>query len=165
MIKAKYTIKDFLPLISVFSIIIVISLFWVNAVQGDFMRWMELFMGLFFLIFSAFKLANLKGFAVAYREYDIVAVRYAWYGWAYPFIELGLGVLYLLSLFLVFTNILTIIVMTISAIGVYIKLRKKEKILCACLGAVFKIPMTWVTFTEDLLMGSMAILMLVLILV
>ena len=33
--------------------------------------------------------------------------------------------------------------------------------MCACLGVVFKIPMTYVTLTEDLLMGTMAFVMLI----
>jgi hypothetical protein len=52
--------------------------------------------------------------------------------------------------------------MGIGAIGVYIKLLKKEEIPCACLGTVFKVPMIWVTLAEDLLMVAMAVIMLIL---
>jgi hypothetical protein len=51
--------------------------------------------------------------------------------------------------------------MLISALGVANELRKKQTIMCACLGTVFKIPMTYVTLFEDLLMASMALYMLV----
>ena len=50
--------------------------------------------------------------------------------------------------------------MVIGAVGVAGELRKKNQIPCACLGVVFKIPMTTVTFIEDVLMAVMAILML-----
>jgi len=163
MIKERYTIKDFLPLISIFMGITVLSLFWVNAFSGGFMRWMEGFMGLFFVVFGLFKVFNLKGFADAYRMYDVVAMKYPKYGFMYPFIELVLGGLYLLGLFSVATNIITLFVMSISAWGVYLKLRKKEKIMCACLGVVFKVPMTWVTLAEDTLMAVMALIMLIII--
>jgi len=165
MIKEKYTIKDFLPLIAVFTGIIILSLLWANAFPGGFMRWMEVFMGLFFVVFGLFKVFNLKGFADAYRMYDIVAMKYPKYGYVYPSIELTLGALYLLGIFSLFTNIVTLFVMSISAVGVYLKLKKKEKIMCACLGVVFKVPMTWVTLTEDLLMALMAGVMLLLILI
>ena len=164
MIKEKYTIKDFLPLISIFIGITVFSLLWVGAFSGGFMRWMEVFMGLFFIVFGLFKVFNLKGFADAYRMYDVVAVKYPKYGFVYPFIELALGALYLLSIFPIATNIITLLVMGISAWGVYLKLRKKEKIMCACLGVVFRVPMTWVTLAEDTLMAFMALAMLVIIL-
>jgi len=164
MIKEKYTIKDFLPLISLFIFITVASIAWVMLSEGNFMRWMELFMGLFFIVFGLFKILNLKGFKDAYRMYDVVAMKYPKYGYVYPFIELTLGVLYLLGMFSLFTNIVTLFVMSISAVGVYLKLKKKEKIICACLGVVFKVPMTWVTLSEDLLMALMAGVVLLLIL-
>jgi len=162
MIKEKYTIKDFLPLIVIFAGIIILSILWVNAFSGGAMRWMEIFMGLFFVVFGLLKVINLKGFKDAYLMYDLVAMKYPRYGYMYPFIELSLGVLYLVSVFPIFTNITTLVVMFVSALGVYLKLKKKEKIMCACLGVVFKVPMTWVTLAEDLLMASMASGMLLL---
>lgn len=165
MIKEKYTVKDFLPLILIFMAITALSILWVNAFSGGFMRWMEVFMGLFFVVFGLFKIFNLKGFADAYRMYDVIAMKYPKYGYVYPFIELTFGALYLLGIFSLFTNIATLFVMSISAVGVYLKLEKKEKIMCACLGVVFKVPMTWVTLTEDLLMALMAGVMLLLILI
>jgi hypothetical protein len=163
MIKEKYTIKDFLPLISIFVGITVVSLLLVNVFDGGVMRWMEVFMGLFFVVFGLFKVFNLKGFADAYRMYDVIAMKYPQYGYLYPFVELALGGLYLASLFPVTVNVVTLFVMGISAVGVYLKLRKKEKILCACLGVVFKVPMTWVTLGEDALMAAMALTMLAII--
>lgn len=144
-----------------FTGIIFMSLLWLNAFGGGFMRWMEIFMGLFFVVFGLFKALNLKGFKDAYRMYDVIAMRYPSYGYVYPFLELGLGALYLLALYPLATNLATLVLMSVSAWGVYLKLRKKEKIMCACLGAVFKVPMTWVTLTEDLLMVGMALVMLI----
>ena len=160
MIKEKYTIKDFLPLTSIFVFITIASVAWVMLGESGFMRWMEVFMGLFFVIFGLFKVLNLKGFKDAYRMYDVIAMKYPLYGYAYPFFELGLGALYLLSLYPFTTNLVTLTLMSVSAWGVYLKLRKKEKIMCACLGVVFKVPMTWVTLAEDLLMAGMALVML-----
>lgn len=51
-------------------------------------------------------------------------------------------------------------VMLIGAYGVYRKLRAHEEIPCACLGTVFKVPMTWVTLGEDLLMAGMALFLI-----
>ena len=51
--------------------------------------------------------------------------------------------------------------MAISSIGVAIELSKKKEIMCACLGVVFKLPMTYVTLLEDLLMAAMALIMLI----
>ncbi|HEX7260376.1 MAG TPA: cation transporter, partial [Luteolibacter sp.] len=56
---------------------------------------MRLFMGGFFIAFSFFKMLDLRGFADAYRSYDIVAKTWPGYGYLYPFIELGLGLAYI----------------------------------------------------------------------
>jgi inner membrane protein involved in colicin E2 resistance len=41
----------------------------------DAMQWMQYFMSGFFLVFSFFKLLNLKGFAESYVMYDVLAKR------------------------------------------------------------------------------------------
>ena len=78
-----------------------------------------------------------------------------------PFIELSLGILYLLNQLPVFTNLATIIVMGISSIGVIQSIMNKRKIQCACLGTVFNLPMSTITLVEDLLMVVMADAMLI----
>jgi hypothetical protein len=119
------------------------------------------FMGIFFIVFSLFKIYNLHGFAQAYSTYDIIAKRSTVYAYAYPFIELSLGISYLFGLYPIATNVVTFVLMTIGAIGVGIELAQGNHITCACLGAVFKIPMTYVTLLEDLTMAFMALIMLI----
>ena len=123
-------------------------------------EWMSDFMAGFFLVFSFFKLLNLSGFVQAYRGYDLIAARSAAYAWVYPFIELGLGVAYLVRWQPQVTHWATLVVMLISAAGVLNALRQRQLIECACLGTVFKLPMSKVTLIEDLSMAAMAALML-----
>ena len=118
-------------------------------------------MGFFFLVFGSFKILKWKAFAMAYREYDVIAMRSSLYSYLYPVIEICLAIAYLFAWNLVYTNIVTIVIMLVSAYGVWLKLRKKEEIMCACLGTVFTFPMTKVTLFEDLLMAVMAVGMLV----
>lgn len=123
-------------------------------------EWMSDFMAGFFLVFSFFKLLNLGGFVQAYRGYDLIAAKSAAYAWAYPFIELALGVAYLTRWQPQLTHWATLVVMLVSAAGVLNALRKRQLIECACLGTVFKLPMSKVTLIEDLSMAGMAALML-----
>ncbi len=123
-------------------------------------EWMSDFMAGFFLVFSFFKLLNLSGFVQAYRGYDLIAAKSAAYAWAYPFIELALGVAYLTRWQPQLTHWATLAVMLVSAAGVLNALRKRQLIECACLGTVFKLPMSKVTLIEDLSMAVMAALML-----
>ena len=124
-------------------------------------EWMSDFMAGFFLVFSFFKFLNLSGFVQAYRGYDLLASKSAAYAWAYPFIELALGVAYLIRWQPQITHWATLVVMLLSAAGVLNALRKRQIIECACLGTVFKLPMSKVTLFEDLSMALMAALMLV----
>ena len=124
------------------------------------MKWMNHFMGGFFLAFSFFKFLDLKGFADSYKMYDIVAKRIPFWAYLYPFIELGLGLSFLSNIFPLLTNSITFIVMTISIIGVLQAVLNKKKIQCACLGAVFNLPMSTVTIIEDALMSVMSGIMI-----
>jgi hypothetical protein len=128
----------------------------------SFMEWMRHFMAGFFIVFAFFKLLNLRGFAQSYRMYDIVAARWKGWGFIYPFVELALGVAYLIQWNPAYTNWITILVLGVSSIGVIKSNLNKKKIKCACLGDVFNLPMSTVTIVEDLSMVAMAGAMLLL---
>jgi hypothetical protein len=156
----RYTVQDFVPLIIIFSLIGLITLGHQLYYGFEFMAGMRILMAAFFLTFGLFKAINLAGFAEAYSIYDLIAQRFYWYGYIYPFLELFLGVAYLLKCNLFTINIITLVLMSVSAAGVFNELRKGKTIVCACLGTVFKIPMTYVTLAEDLIMATMALVML-----
>lgn len=121
---------------------------------------MRHFMAGFFIVFAFFKLLNLEGFANSYQMYDIVAAKWKGWGLIYPFVELALGVAYLINIFPFYVNLITIIVLGVSSIGVIKSNLDKKKIKCACLGDVFNLPMSTVTIIEDLSMVAMALVML-----
>ncbi len=121
---------------------------------------MRLFMAGFFLTFSFFKLLDVRAFASAYAGYDLLAARWPTWGFIYPFVELALGVAYLSHFAPTATHIATLVVMGFSALGVIQAVAGKRKIQCACLGTVFKLPMSTVTIVEDLGMFAMAAWML-----
>jgi hypothetical protein len=125
------------------------------------MKAMNIFMAGFFLTFSFFKMLNLNGFAESYSMYDIVAKKLKAWGYVYAFIELGLGIAYATNFQPLITNIVTLVVMTVSIIGVLQSVFNKRKIQCACLGAVFNLPMSTVTIIEDALMIAMSVIMLI----
>jgi len=120
------------------------------------------FMAGFFLVFSFFKLLDLRGFADAYRSYDIVARAWKPWGFVYPFLELSLGIAYLAGWNPRATNIITVVLMLVGSIGVLRALLGRTSIRCACLGTAIKLPMTTVTLIEDLGMAAMAAAMLIL---
>lgn len=135
----------------------------VAAGSFDATRAMAHFMGGFFLVFSFFKLLDVRAFADAYSSYDVVAAKWFGYGLLYPFIELGLGVAYVANFAPLVTNAVTLVVMSVSAVGVVKTLAAGRKIRCACLGTVFNLPMSKITLIEDGLMIVMAAVMLVML--
>lgn len=154
------SLRKFLPLIIIGSLVVLstIVIQWLCgfSIHGAMID----FMGIFFLVFGGFKAINTKAFARAYREYDIITQRFPLWGYLYPFIELALGIAFIMNWQVKAMSLITLILMAIGSIGVYKKLQKRETIQCACLGALFNIPMTYVTLGEDLLMAVMAGLML-----
>ena len=153
----KSWLETYKPILLVFGYILGATLLVEFATGGfDWMRWMRHFMAGFFLVFSFFKIMDVAGFAASYSSYDIVARRWLGWGYIYPFVELALGVLFLLDFQPVFTNALTLAVMGISTVGVVESLLKKRRFQCACLGAVFNLPMSRITLFEDLLMVAMS---------
>ena len=120
------------------------------------------FMAGFFLVFSFFKLLDLRGFADAYRGYDILARACLPWAFIYPFVELALGVAYIVRWDPNLTNAITLALMVIGAVGVLRALLSKKAIRCACLGTALNLPMTTVTLVEDLAMAAMSAAMLLL---
>lgn len=114
------------------------------------------FMGLFFFVFSLFKFLDLSGFALSFAMYDPLAKRLPLYGRVYPFLELTLGFLLLAKIQLPIALLVTVILLSITTIGVCVVLLQKKQITCACLGTVLKLPMTQATFIENSVMIFMA---------
>ncbi len=149
--------KTYKPILLIGAYLTAITLL-VEVVKGEF-SWhtgMQHFMAGFFLVFSFFKLLDLKGFAESYATYDIIAKKWAGWGYIYAFIELGLGLAYLVGFNPMLTNLITLVVMTVSIIGVLQSVLNRRKIQCACLGAVFNLPMSTVTIIEDAAMMAMS---------
>jgi len=153
------------PILLIFAYILTIAII-AGYMEHGFMTMtaMRIFMSGFFLTFSFFKLLNLQGFADSYSMYDIVAKRFRSWGYIYAFVELGLGIAFALNVLPFAVNVVTFVVMTVSLIGVLQSVLNKRKIQCACLGAVFNLPMSTVTTVEDALMIVMSGVTLVTIL-
>jgi hypothetical protein len=117
-------------------------------------------MGYFFLFLSMFKLFDLKGFVNGFASYDVIARRCKAYGFLYPFIELFLGGMYIMHINLRVVNVITIVIMAISSVGIMQAVFFRREVKCACLGAVLQVPLTAVSIIENISMALMAAIML-----
>lgn len=159
--QTKSWFETYKPILLIFFYITLTTvLIQINNQHFDLMQWMRHFMAAFFLVFSFFKLLNLKGFAESYVMYDILARRFPSWAYIYAFIELALGIGYLIDFNPIVINTVSFFVMSISIIGVLKTVLNKQQIQCACLGDVFHLPMSIVTIIEDALMIIMAAFML-----
>lgn len=160
--KPKSWLATYKPILLIFFYISILAIILSTSSNGfHWMQAMNIFMSGFFLTFSFFKMLDLNGFADSYATYDIIAKKFRAWGFIYAFIELFLGLAYATNFAPLLTNAVTLVVMTISIVGVLQSVLNKRKIRCACLGAVFNLPMSTVTIIEDAMMIVMSGVMLV----
>lgn len=161
VISSTSFFKTYRPILLIFAYLTVIcTSIELISDSKDIMRWMRHFMAGFFLIFSFFKLLDPSGFKNSYQDYDLIAKKFPTWSYIYIGFEVSMGLLYLIHFDPILTNLITLIVMSISILGVIQAVKSRQKITCACLGNVFDLPMSTVTIVEDALMILMAGFML-----
>ena len=160
--QTKSWFTTYKPVLLIFTYIFLATvLIELTSASINPMRGMRHFMAGFFLTFSFFKFLNLTGFKDSYVMYDIIARKFPNWGYIYAFIELALGIAFLINFNPIITNSVTFLVMSVSIVGVLKTVLDKKSIKCACLGDIFNLPMSTVTIIEDGLMIIMSIGMLI----
>ena len=155
--ESEPTWRSYLPLIVIIALILLASAA-IAWRQGDLgANLITNFMAGFFLVFGAFKLLDLAGFAAGYSTYDLLARKVFAYGYAYPFIELFFGFAMILMPHAPWLLWAEVVIMLFSGLGVALKLAKRERFQCVCLGTFLKVPLTKVTLIEDFGMAALAL--------
>ena len=158
-LKQKTTVQQLFPLFLIFGYTAIAATL-INSNPWDTGGFMLDFMGLFYVVFSFFKLLDIRGFQASFQMYDPLAKVFPVYGWVYPFLEVVLGLLFLMRIEIEIALLATIVLLGITTVGVIKVLLAKKTIQCACLGTVLKLPMTKATFIENSIMLIMAVWML-----
>lgn len=113
------------------------------------------FMGIRFLLFGVLKLLDLEGFVKTFMQYDIVAKRRTPYGYIFPFLEIVLGIAYLRDTQMQYRltiNVVTVLLVGITGIGIWYALKGKKEIDCVCMGTKFPLPMSIINLVENIAM-------------
>jgi len=144
---------------------IILGYIFIASISLNYKNWnssyaMLDFMGLFYIVFSFFKILDIKGFSMSFRMYDPLAKKAPIYGYIYPFIEVLLGVMFLTRFEVNIALVITVIILGVTTIGVTQTLLNKRAIKCACLGTSLNLPMTEATFIENALMIIMALILI-----
>lgn len=154
-------LKQLTPLFLIFTYLIFGTLLLSYQLNANMERKMQIFMGMFFIVFSFFKFLDYEGFPNSFKRYDPLAKKIPAYAKLYPFLETVLGIAFLMEWYLPIIVLFTLIILSITTFGVLRVLTQKSQIDCACLGTVLKLPMTEATLIENGIMLTMAIILLV----
>ena len=152
---------EYIKFLGVILGILVVAWFLTGGGSVFSIQYMMNVMGVFLIVFALFQLIGYKSFVGMFPEYDPIARLIPGYAHAYPFIGILLGACYLLNIGNVWRDGITAAILLVGAVGVYLNIRKDgSRPHCACLGNIIKLPLSWVTFFEDTIMGAMALIML-----
>ena len=107
------------------------------------------------------KLQDVERFATMFLNYDLLAQRWVRYGYVYPFVETGTGLLMMAGVLTQLSAPAALFVASIGTISVFkaVYIDKRE-LKCACVGGDSKVPLGFVSLTENLMMIGMGIWML-----
>jgi hypothetical protein len=112
------------------------------------------FLGIFSLIFAVLKIIKLSSFVDSFVEYDFISKKLRAYAYAFPFLELLFGLTFILNFEIVWIELACLIFYTINLVSVINALLQKKKFVCACLGGLFNVPLSYVSLAENLTMLS-----------
>ncbi|MCL6252081.1 glutaredoxin [Altererythrobacter sp. KTW20L] len=119
------------------------------------------FISLSMCILALLKLQDVTGFATMFLNYDLLAKRWVPYATLYPFGEGLAGVLMTAHALPWLSIPVALFIGTIGAVSVFkaVYLDKRE-LKCACVGGSSRVPLGFVSLTENLFMIGMALWML-----
>lgn len=157
----KSSLLSYWPLVLIYSISFGLSFLSVKYhPTPDFMSH---FMGFVLVFFGLIKLNDVQGFAEGFAKYDPIAKRFSLYGKMYPYVEVALGVLFILQLLALPSILITLIIYGASLYGTVKSLLNKEELHCVCLGTYFRLPLSRVTIIESVFMIGMSVWMLIML--
>ncbi|MCH8488330.1 MAG: glutaredoxin [Oceanicaulis sp.] len=150
------------PVIALFSVAALLALAVAWQTGGPLLHidTVEYFIAIAMVLLGLQKLTNIEAFATMFLNYDLLARRWVPYGRIYPFAEAGAGVLMLAGSLIWLASPVALFIGTIGAVSVFraVYIQKRE-LKCACMGGDSRVPLGFISLTENLIMIAMAIWM------
>lgn len=156
---AKVGVLAYWPIALIYVVAALVSLYTIK--WNMYPDYMSHLMGWVLIFFGVIKLSDVVGFANEFAKYDPLARRSVVYAQVYPFLEITLGILFILQLLILPATLITLFIYSTSLYGALQSLLKKETLHCVCLGTYFKLPLSTVTIIEASFMILMCLSMLV----
>ncbi len=152
------------PVIVVFIVAALMSLAVTWATSGTFVtiRSGEWFIAFSMCILALLKLQDIESFSTMFLGYDLLARRFVPYAYVYPYAELLAGVLMVAGALIWISVPVALFIGGVGAFSVFKAVYvDKREIKCACVGGNSKVPLGFVSLTENLMMIAMAVRMVV----
>ena len=158
--KDAMTYKPVITL-SLVAALMAIGITWLTLQTVFVERTVEWFISISMVLLGLQKLQDVERFATMFLNYDLLAQRWIRYGYVYPFVETGAGLLMMVGVMTWLSAPAALIVASIGAISVFkaVYIDKRE-LICACVGGDSKVPLGFVSLTENLMMIGMAVWMI-----
>ena len=113
-------------------------------------------------VLAILKLQDVETFSSMFLGYDLLARRWVPYAYIYPFAEGLAGVLMAAGVLTWLSVPIALVIGGIGAVSVFKAVYvERREIKCACVGGSGKVPLGFVSLTENLMMVGMAIAMVV----
>lgn len=150
----------------------VIALFAVAALLAVAITWLSLgtlfagqtigsFIAIAMVLLGLQKLQDIEKFATMFLNYDLLAQRWVPYGFVYPFIETGAGILMLMGVLTWIAAPVALVAASIGAVSVFKAVYvDKRELKCACVGGDSNVPLGFVSLLENVMMIGMSVWML-----
>ena len=154
---------SYVPVLAVFAAAAALALAVSHAAFGTpfTIRAGEWFIAFSMVVLAMLKLQDVEKFSTMFLGYDLLARRWVPYAYLYPFAEFaadeGLrgGALDWLSI------PLALFIGTVGGVSVFYAVYvQKRELKCACVGGSSKVPLGFVSLTENVMMVAMALWML-----
>lgn len=115
-------------------------------------------MGFSISILAMLKLQDIEKFLNQFITYDLLAMRWLHYAYIYPFAEAVVGIGIVASIFTSIIAVIAIIIGSIGAVSVYYAVYiQKRELKCACVGGNSKVPLGFLSLTENIMMIIMGV--------
>ena len=151
------------PVIALFAMAALMALATSWAAMGSLatVRAAEWFIAIAMCLLALQKLKDVEAFSTMFLNYDLLAQRWVRYGYVYPFAEALAGILMVAGAMMWLSVPVALFIGTVGAVSVvkavYID---KRELKCACVGGDSNVPLGFVSLTENLMMVTMALWML-----
>jgi glutaredoxin len=152
------------PVIVLFAVaaLLAVAIGFIVGWEGGYWLTIPRFISIAMVLLALLKLQDVESFSTMFLNYDVLAKRFVPYGYIYPYAELTAGLLMLAGVLSVVSIPLALFIGGIGAWSVFkaVYIEKRE-LKCACVGGSSKVPLGFVSLTENLMMVGMAVWMLI----